>query len=519
LTNLGRLTISTVVKTLLPLTLALGCLTGGSSLGQPSPSTTHLVIVVDGLRPDYVTPDLMPRLVRLGQRGIVFDAHHSVFPTVTRVNASSFATGTYPESHGLMGNTVYIPAVNATRGLDTGSRENLEAIARADGPLLTAPSLGEILQRAGKKVLAVGSGTSGAAFLLNHTVANGAIIHHEFTRPVGLSAHVVEKLGPPPAHATPNAAQNRRAIDAYLTIGLDEMHPDVTLMWISDPDTTAHSRGIGAPATREALTLVDAEIGRIEDTLQSKGLLGRTNLIVTSDHGFSTHTGTLRLQALVDPFVRTMPDGSRDIVVAEGAIYLRAGPDPARVAAIVAALQRRPEVGAIFTRPRVRGAEGPGGPGGTIAGTLSFDVARWNHARAGEILVSGNWDAEKNDAGYPGKTTQTGTAGHGASSPYDIHNTLIAAGPDFRERAVSDAPTSNVDLAPTLLRLLGLPVPATMTGRVIEEALRGGPLPASVRVEHIAESVKTPDGSYELTAHISIAAARRYLDFTEVKRR
>ena len=56
---------------------------------QSSTGRTTLVIVVDGLRPDYITPSQMPRLVRLGQRGIVFNAHHSVFPTVTRVNASS----------------------------------------------------------------------------------------------------------------------------------------------------------------------------------------------------------------------------------------------------------------------------------------------------------------------------------------------------------------------------------------------------------------------------------------------
>ena len=71
---------------------------------QVTPSHTQLVIVVDGLRPDYVTPEVMPRLSRLGQRGIVFRAHHSVFPTVTRVNGASFVTGSYPETHGLMGN-------------------------------------------------------------------------------------------------------------------------------------------------------------------------------------------------------------------------------------------------------------------------------------------------------------------------------------------------------------------------------------------------------------------------------
>jgi arylsulfatase A-like enzyme len=474
----------------------------------------QLVIVVDGLRPDYVTPELMPRLVRLGQRGIVFNAHHSVLPTVTRVNASSIATGAYPETHGLLGNTVYIPAVDAKMGLDTGSRENLEAIARASGPLLTASSLGEILQGAGKKLFAVGSGTSGAAFLLNHTVGTGAISHQEFTRPEALGAHVLEKLGPPPAAAMPNAALNTRAVDAYLTLGLEEMHPDVTLMWISDPDHTAHNKGIGSGPSNESLRLVDAEIGRIEDALRARGLLDRTNVIVASDHGFSTHTGTLKLAPLVAPLARPLPDGSPDIVVAEGAIHFRSGGDNARVAAIVAMLQRRPEVGAIFTRSKPGG-----GAEGVVPGTLSFGVARWNHPRSADILVSANWTREKNEAGYEGQTTEVGVAGHGSSSPYDLHITLMAAGPDFREHAVSNVPTGNVDLAPTLLRLLGIRIPSSMTGRVIEEALRSGPPIASLTVDRVTETVKTPDGTYELTAYQSKAAGHTYLDFTDVKRR
>jgi len=473
----------------------------------------HLVIVVDGLRPDYVTPDLMPRLVRLGRRGVVFNAHHSVYPTVTRVNAASMATGAYPEAHGLLGNTVFVPGANPMRGLDTGSRENLESIARAEGRLLTAPSLGELLQPAGRKLLVVGSGTSGAAFLLNHTVSGGPILHHEFTRPQELADHVLGKLGPPPPGARPNAARNRRAVDAYLTLGLDEFRPDVTFMWISDPDTTAHELGVGTPTTRESIALVDAQIGRIEDTLTAKGLLGRTNLIVTADHGFSTHTGTLKLAEIVQPFARPMPDGSPDLVVAEGAVHFRGAADQARIAAIVAALQRRPEVGAIFTRSRT-----PDGSEGAVAGTLSFGIVRWNHPRSAPILVAANWTRDKNDAGYEGASTQSGVAGHGTSSPHDMHIPLVAAGPDFLEHATSDAPTSNADLAPTLLRLLGIAAPKEMTGRVIEEGLRAGPRPSTVRVTRTIETVSTPDKSYVLTAHISTAGGRRYLDFTEVKR-
>ena len=57
-----------------------------------------------------------------------------------------------------------------------------------------------------------------------------------------------------------------------------------------------------------------------------------------------------------------------------------------------------------------------------------------------------------------------------------------------------------------------------MTGRVILEALREGPPRPVVKVDRVAETVRTPDGTYEVTAHLSIAAGRRYLDFTEVKR-
>jgi arylsulfatase A-like enzyme len=480
---------------------------------QQTPPPTHLVIVVDGLRPDYVTPEVMPRLFRLGQRGIVFRAHHSVFPTVTRVNASSFVTGAYPETHGLMGNIIYSAKANATKGLDTGERENLEAVERAEGTLLTAPTLSEILKPAGKTLLAVSSGSSGSAYLLNHTVATGGIIHYGFARPAELAARANAILGPPPAHATPNDPQNQYAIDAYLKVGLNDVHPDVTFMWLNDPDGTAHANGIGAELTLKSLALVDAGIGRVEDALQARRMLDRVNIIVASDHGFSTHNRKLQLASLVDPFAKPMADGSKDIVVSEGAIHLRSGGDAARVAAIVAALQKRPEVGAIFTRPGAsRGHEG------IVPGTLSFDVSRWNHPRSGDILVSANWNSEKNAAGVAGTTTDGGVAGHGTSSPYDIHNTLIAVGPDFREHAASDVPTANVDIAPTLLFLLGLKPAPTMTGRVIEEALRNGPPIASVRVDHANKTVNTPDGAYELTAHISKAAGHTYLDFTEVKR-
>jgi hypothetical protein len=54
----------------------------GACISTPLPNR-HLLIVIDGLRPDYVTADVMPNLTALGKRGVVFNRHHSVYPTVT----------------------------------------------------------------------------------------------------------------------------------------------------------------------------------------------------------------------------------------------------------------------------------------------------------------------------------------------------------------------------------------------------------------------------------------------------
>ncbi len=485
-----------------------------SELGLTAqPSRFHILLIVDGLRPDYVTADVMPRLHALGQRGVLFEANHSVFPTVTRVNASSIATGSFPETHGLLGNTVYSERTAPTRGIDTSEFRELEAMEAAEGVLLTAPTLGTALQQAGKTLTIFSAGSTGAALLLGSPRGAATVVNPDYIRPVALRPTLVAALGEPPAEAIPNHRRNRWVTDAVLQFGLKDRQSDVTAVWFGDPDATAHATGIGSPATTQSLRHVDAEIGRIEDALRAQDRLARTNIIVTSDHGFSTHTGGMTLAALVAPFARTMADGTPDIVVTEGAINFRGPADPARVETVVAALQKQPAIGAIFTR-----AAAPGAAHGVVAGTLAFPVARWEHARSAAILVSANWSHEKNTTGWPGRTTQGGVAGHGTSSPYDIHNTLIAAGPDFRERTRSQVPVANADLAPTLLKLAGVDIPASMTGRSIDEALRTGPAPDAVPIRRRVERVQTADGSYRVAVHLAEVGTARYLDYTEVFR-
>ncbi len=484
----------------------------GGAAHRPDPPR-HVLVVLDGLRPDYVQPHFMPALHALGRRGIVMTSHHAVFPTVTRVNAASISTGAYPETHGLMGNAVFFPAVDAARFLSTSDRGNLLDIeAAVDERLLTAVTLGEALQSAGHRLLVTSAGSSGSSYLLNHTVAGGAILHYEYSLPAALHRQVLDRLGPVPDAGAPNHRRNRWIVDAFLEVALPEVDPTVTVLWLSDPDTTAHRHGVGHPLVVEALFRLDAEIQRLQDGLAAAGLSASTNIWVTSDHGFSEHTGGIDIEAVFAPFAGALADGSPRIVAGAGAVYVRDG-DAASASAIAARLQATEGVGAVFTR-----AAAPGAQEGMAPGTLSFDLARWDHPRAAQVLFSPSWTAAVGRYGFRGTTAQSGVAGHGSSSPFDIHNVLVAVGPDVKAGVESAVPSGNVDFAPTFLHTLDIEIPASMQGRVLHEALRDGPDPSDVRIESSAVRVESPDGRYRLAAVVSRVDGRTYLDYTTVER-
>jgi arylsulfatase A-like enzyme len=476
-----------------------------------------LIIVVDGLRPDYVTVEVMPRLNALAESGVRGLGHHAVFPTVTRVNGPSIFTGRTPGGHGLLGNAVYLPGVDSTRTLDASDAADLRLVDEATGGrLLTAPSLGEMLTEQGLTYFAASSGSSGSGMLMNHRGAGGGLVHHELTIPDTLGPVVAELLGPVP-EIGPGASSVRlaaRAVDALLLIGVDRVDADVMAVWLTEPDGTAHQRGVGAPETLAVLTAVDAEIGRLLDALASRGLLERTNILVTSDHGFSTHTGASSLTSLLVDAGLKESARSTDVVVAGTAIHVRRGGEE-RIAAIVRLLQQTEWIGPVFTR-----ATGADSLRGRLPGTLSFAAVGWDHERSADILTSPGWTDAENEHGYRGEVLTPGTAGHGSTSPWDIRATFIAAGPAIKSGVTSDIPTGNVDLTPTALHLAGVTVPTGLDGRVLDEVLITGPHPASLAGEGDAVQTFAEVGGvlYELTAYRSRFGSAVYLDGTDVVR-
>jgi arylsulfatase A-like enzyme len=109
-----------------------------------------------------------------------------------------------------------------------------------------------------------------------------------------------------------------------------------------------------------------------------------------------------------------------------------------------------------------------------------------------------------------------------------MHNMLIAAGPDFRRGEVDDLPTGNVDLAPTILQILGIKAPMKTDGRILAEPMvsshvgvtsRNGGLQSAERVlsrqpeTKTLESIKDfPSGAWRQTLKISRVGSTIYLD-------
>jgi arylsulfatase A-like enzyme len=168
---------------------------------------------------------------------------------------------------------------------------------------------------------------------------------------------------------------------------------------------------------------------------------------------------------------KPLPAGAIVVAANAGSDYLFV-PDGNRdtVRAAVVSLQSRLQFGAIFVSDKY----------GDIAGTLPMSLIKTEASgkgRAPDIIVSFSYDenvtvAGKSGVSYASSINRRGD--HGSFSPTDTRISLMASGPDFKSGLYDTLPTSNVDIAPTVARILQFSMP-DVQGRVLEEALQGGP--------------------------------------------
>ena len=180
-------------------------------------------------------------------------------------------------------------------------------------------------------------------------------------------------------------------------------------------------------------------------------------------------------------------------------------------------LQQLPWIGAIFAPALV-----PGAPYAAMPGVLSYAAVNYENPRNPDLLISPDWNDDVNEHGFAGTSTAMGS-GHGSSSKWDIHNTLIVGGPGFRDAAKIAAPSGNVDLAPTILRLNALPLGEAMQGRVLEESFNSGADVATLKGTESTTMTQMsfPQGgglTYALEAKSTSFADKDYFDYAKATR-
>ena len=429
--------------------------------------TSVLIVVFDGLQPAQVRPELMPNLARFASEGVFFENHHPVFPSVTRINAASMVTGRYPGGHGLAANTMvardYDPAL-----VFSALEPVLENIKATTGRALLAPTLADILGAHGLEYTAIGVGTSGNAYVHNPNAdtVGGATIHPDFTLPYPLHKRLIARFGAWPGETSPNTPRFDHAVRVLTEHILPERSPAVALIWSSEPDKAQHATGVGSETSDRAVREADERFGRITRWIESNPQTQDIDVMVVSDHGYSTIQETVD----VDWYVRRAGFAERDVLVApNGGSVLFYCRDTDTTYRLAAWLMAQPWCGALLASKTA----------GEIEGTLPMSLSGGDGLRAPELAMSMGWDSRPNGAGYTGFAYSTGGAPgqgqHGSMSRHEMNNVLIARGPRFKQASRVSSPSGNFDIAPTALSLLGLPIPEDMDGRILVEGLIGGP--------------------------------------------
>jgi hypothetical protein len=185
-----------------------------------------------------------------------------------------------------------------------------------------------------------------------------------------------------------------------------------------------------------------------------------------------------------------------DVVVTAGGgsdlIYLPHGDAP-RAQRLVSFLSGVDYVGALFADDQYGGLPGAL-PLSSIALLGAGKLPRPAIVVSFKTFVVGN-DLQ-NAVQIADTALQQGQGMHGSFGRDNTFNFMAAIGPDFKTRYRDPMPASNADIAPTLLRLLGLQSHShgVLAGRVLEEALQGPAVPAAAIERCLALSGPAADG-------------------------
>ncbi len=221
-----------------------------------------ILIMIDGLDPEYLEVCPAPRLEELARTGFRLDVR-GMMPSVTNVNNVSLVTGSYPETHGITSNYWLDREQGGEHYMESAEYIRSETMfQRAAGK-----GMSSLLVTAKDK--------------LRRLLSNGTTLSVSSEQPPDW---VVEGVGTPPDIYSLEV--NRWVLDAGRFI-LSQR--DFDLVYLTTTDYAMHSHAPDEPESARHIALLDEGIGRLIDAFP------QARFLITADHGMSSKSRMLHL--------------------------------------------------------------------------------------------------------------------------------------------------------------------------------------------------------------------------------
>jgi arylsulfatase A-like enzyme len=235
---------------------------------------------------------------------------------------------------------------------------------------------------------------------------------------------------------------------------LDEEIPKLFVLLYQTVDSIGHEYGQDSQEVRKEMTLVDGEIARIINVYREAGILDKTLIVITADHGMSSISKKIDIAqvntAITDAGFRyallantkMKPPTDVDLYIMNYGnlqCYFNRPFSADEKYKLFTAIQQVEGIGTIFDEVTLRrmGA----------------------HPNAGDFMVGpaeGYWFGGKGGV-------------HGRNWESDGYQTM--AGPGIKAGATVSG-VKTIDITPTILHMFNVPIPPTVDGHVIHEAVK-----------------------------------------------
>lgn len=246
-------------------------LSNGTALFAP----TTIYISLDGFRADYLKRGLTPALNSLVAAGVSPQYMNPSFPSVTFPNHFTLMTGLYPESHGIVGNTFWDPALEE-EFFYTHPEVSMQPKWWTAEPLWVTAEKQQV-----RTAIHMWPGSEAHIGDREPSYVDKFNAVEPLPRKV---SRILEFLDLPGLETKSQTVPER---------------PQLIAAYVPDVDREGHNFGPNSTEIRTTISEVDGMMAELMAGLDQRNLTDVVNIVVVSDHGMAT-TSTERLIQLDD---------------------------------------------------------------------------------------------------------------------------------------------------------------------------------------------------------------------------